>query len=729
MLNSSIKTIKYVFAAIFIMLLLLLKPCFSQQKDSIINDSLEQLISDAVDDSVKASLTLQLASKLRKKDPEKMLSLALELINLAKQSGNELHLGNAYHLLAQYNLDINDYIQVIKNDKKALSIALKYDDKKLIVGCENEITIAYRTLGQYENAIKYAHECLLSATKWKDTLGSVSAYNNIAIVYFFQKDFKQALEYFTKALYLAKQLGEQPLIAKQLNNLGIVYKNSGDIERALEYYLLELNTWNKLNDLYGQAVTFLNIGSLYSQKEEYDKALEYMEKSLVLRRKLKDKRGLCETYSGIANLELNLHHYSKVLSLADSALITAREIGYKQLIKEALGVMSQAYEETGQPGKALYALRESYAIKDSLDNLSNKEALARMESSFKAEMKDNKIKLLEEHQKLQEEKIKHSTTQRNMLILGVIMLLSVGLLLFRSFRLKHKANIILKQQNLEIEEKNKRITDSIVYASRIQNATLPSISLMEEYLGDGFVLFLPKDIVSGDFYWFAQDVETEKNKEIPERIFAVADCTGHGVPGAMMSVIGSTGLNRCIREFGLKSPEQILNKLNTLVEESLAFSGQELQDGMDIALCRILSDSKNGNESTLEYAGANNPLWIINHNRDEWPSNGVLFNNGHGVEIKPDKQPIGHFINRKPFNNNKVSLQKGDNVYIFSDGFADQFGGQAGKKYKIAQFKELLLSVSDKPMKEHAEMIKDNFYQWKGDQDQVDDICIIGIRI
>jgi serine phosphatase RsbU (regulator of sigma subunit) len=253
-----------------------------------------------------------------------------------------------------------------------------------------------------------------------------------------------------------------------------------------------------------------------------------------------------------------------------------------------------------------------------------------------------------------------------------------------------------------IEERNREVRDSITYAKRIQTAILPSDKLVKEFLTDSFILFKPKDIVSGDFYWM---------EKIGEKIFyAVVDCTGHGVPGAMVSVVGHNALNRTIKEFGLTEPAAILDKLTELVEETFEKSESEVKDGMDISLCCL-----DLNMNQLKWAGANNPIWIQSK--------------GEVQEIKADKQPIGKFDYRKPFTGHTIDLEKGDTIYIFTDGYADQFGGDKGKKFKYQQLKSFILTLQNKKMDEQKEMLNNTFESWRGELEQVDDVCVIGVRV
>jgi serine phosphatase RsbU (regulator of sigma subunit) len=262
----------------------------------------------------------------------------------------------------------------------------------------------------------------------------------------------------------------------------------------------------------------------------------------------------------------------------------------------------------------------------------------------------------------------------------------------------------IQEQKAELEYKNKEVTDSINYAQRIQRAILPSQQLIESYLPQSFIVYLPKDIVSGDFYWVEKKGDTV--------FFAVADCTGHGVPGAMMSVICENALNRVLKEFNITKPAQMLDKLSTLVEESFEKSGASMRDGMDIALCAL-----NQSLNTLEFAGANNPVYIVR--------------NGSATvaETRGNKQPIGWYEAKKPFTNHEIKLEKGDAVFLFSDGIADQFGGPQGKKFKYKRVKEALALNARLGMNDQKKNITRVYADWKGNIEQVDDVCLMGLRV
>ena len=270
-----------------------------------------------------------------------------------------------------------------------------------------------------------------------------------------------------------------------------------------------------------------------------------------------------------------------------------------------------------------------------------------------------------------------------------------------------------------IENKNKEIVDSINYSKRLQDAILPGPDVIKEWLPKSFVIYKPKAVVSGDFYW----VEHLNDYTY----FAAADCTGHGVPGALVSVVCSNALNRAVNEFKIIEPAEILNKTRELVIETFAKSGEDVKDGMDIALCAI-KDQK------VVFSGSNNPLWIVRQNdliteKQKQKKSTVIGDYCSLIEFKANKQPIGLHVGMTDFTQENIQLYPGDRLYIFTDGFADQFGGKRNKKFKYKPFKQFLIDLHQQDFNTHKDLINDAFERWKGELEQVDDICIIGIKI
>ncbi len=464
-------------------------------------------------------------------------------------------------------------------------------------------------------------------------------------------------------------------LANAINNIGLIYRDQGQIKEALEYYHRSLKIQEEIGDKIGIAYSLNNIGFIYSGQGQIQQALAYGQKSLAI----------------------------------------AQEIGYPANIKNASELLSKCYQKQGNYQEALKMYQLHITMRDSIDNEETQKASIQQAAKYEYE----KQKAIDEAEYEKQLAIEQEAKEKQTIITyatgGGLGLVGIFLLIvFNRLKVTRKQKNIIEEQKQEVEhqkevveqahseleEKNKEITDSIQYAKRIQNAILPPQKVVKEYLQESFILYKPKDIVAGDFYW----LETVKGKVL----FAAADCTGHGVPGAMVSVVCNNALNRSVREYGLTDPGEILNKTREIVIAEFEKSEEEVKDGMDIALCSL-----DGNK--LQYAGAHNPLWIIR--------------NGELLETKANKQPIGQFDNPEPYTTHTIELQKGDSVYIFSDGYADQFGGEKGKKLKTANFKNLLLSIQKENMQKQKELIDEAFENWKGDLEQLDDVCVIGVRV
>jgi serine phosphatase RsbU (regulator of sigma subunit) len=363
-------------------------------------------------------------------------------------------------------------------------------------------------------------------------------------------------------------------------------------------------------------------------------------------------------------------------------------------------------------------------MKDSLFNEQSAKVLQEMETKYQSEKKQQEI----EKQSLKIEKqAAQSRSDRIMLwamLGGLLLVVLIAVQVYRGYRQKKKANALLFEKNIEIEEKNTNlnqanveitsqkaeieeknlnIMDSIRYAKRIQLTILPRDTFVEKHLPESFILYKPKDIVSGDFYW----MEKQRNKIY----ISAVDCTGHGVPGAFVSIVGYNSLNRTIMEFKLTKPSDILMKLNDLVVDTFVrHSDSDVKDGMDMSLLSLDTDTK-----AIEFSGAQNPLYIVNED-------GL-------IEIKGNKQPIGSSLEPKVFDNHEIIPKKGDMLYLFTDGYIDQFGGPKGKKFMRKRFKELLQSIHKMDVKTQKLHLDNTIKDWMKEEEQLDDILVIGIRV
>lgn len=397
---------------------------------------------------------------------------------------------------------------------------------------------------------------------------------------------------------------------------------------------------------------------------------------------------------------------------AGEAYTLAQKTRSWSVIKYSALWLSEAYEKIGDDKKALFFYKALMSVNDSITNRTriDKKSHEELQSGFEEKMRSIKQEQ-EKRQTIADERERNKKIITNILIAGFILSVILLAAAVRGYIAKKKANVVVTQQKnevekqkLKIEEKNKEITDSINYAKIIQRSILPDPQEIMKAFPDSFGLYKPKDVVSGDFYWFAKQGDIA--------MIAAADCTGHGVPGALMSMLGNDKLHAAVGA-NLADPGEILSFVNegvktTLKQDELHKSSQ---DGMDIALCCF--DLK---KNMLRYAGANRPLWLIR--------------GGQLTEYKPTKSPIGgSTVGNQKFIINEIQLKKGDSIYISTDGYADQQGGDKGKKLMSKNLKELLISIQHVPILEQEKVLEEKLRGWQGNFEQVDDILVIGIQV
>ena len=593
---------------------------------------------------------------------------------------------------------------------KSLDIVEELGDKKGLATGLNNVGYIYYDLGEVEKTIEYYHKSLRIEEEIGNKLGIATSLNNIGFIYLKQGNSEKALEYYNKSLALSKELKDKHMISRSLNNIGGIIETKGDLDKALDYYTQSLKINQEISNKNGISDCYLVIGLIFEKKGENTIAIDYYNKSLKLREELNDKDGITMSTNRISKLLLKTKDITTAKKYALNSLKISQELGFPENIQISAEILSEIYELEKNGMSALEMHKLAIQMRDSVNNENTQKATTMQQARYNYEKQksidDTKNQLLLNVKQDEKEKQKILTySTAGILFLVIIFLIFI----FNRLQVTRKQKQKIELQNIEleiqkkiVEEKNEEITDSIHYAKRIQAAILPPDKVVKEYLTDSFILYKPKDIVAGDFYWLEQ-----KNGKI---LFAACDCTGHGVPGAMVSVVCVNGLNRSVREHGLTDPGEILNRTREIVIEEFEKSEEEVKDGMDVAICSLQGH-------TLQYAGANNPLWIIRKDSS------VV------EEIKPNKQPIGKYSHAEPFTTHTIELEKGDSIYIFSDGYADQFGGEKGKKFMLRSLKTLLLSVQDNDLLEQKQIIDTKFEDWKGNLAQIDDVCIIGVRV
>lgn len=543
--------------------------------------------------------------------------------------------------------------------------------------------------------------------------------NNIGLIYAEIKEYRTALAYYFKAEKINIAKHEKSLLAINYNNMATCYQKLNQFSSAQTYLQKSLILRQEVSDTIGMAMAYHNIGINHQLTNDNDSAIYFFNKSLSYLSNMSENIGHAYNYLELGNTLLQKGKLREAEGYLLSSLRISERSELEGVKVEVYKYLSELYEKQNDFKKAFNYQNLYLGSKENVESDESKNEILKKELEYDfAKRQELQRKDAENKQAIADAEIRSQKKLTTGAVIALLILSGLIVIVFRSYNQKRKANAIISKQKELVEQKNKEILDSINYAKYIQNALLPSDSFIKQLPVNCFILFKPKDIVSGDFYWIHHSIK--ENQNIEEIYIAAVDCTGHGVPGALVSVVGNNGLNRCVKEFGINQTGEILDKLSELVEETFEKSENELKDGMDISLLKIsshqLSDTTEKSYS-FQWSGANNPLWIIRKDTNTLE------------EIKADKQPVGKFSDRKKFTSHNVTFKKGDRLYLFTDGYADQFGGEKGKKFKYKQLEELLLASSNSSIVEQKNQLDSAFMKWKGNLEQVDDICIIGIFI
>ena len=565
-------------------------------------------------------------------------------------------------------------------------------------------TIYFRMSYQYRAAydLYKASQCALKSLtiyeRLNDNRGVFNVYQELAAIHAVQKNYKQALNIALKSLKLAKRIGDPKLITGCYHYIGNIYKLEGN-ENALFYFIKCKEAYEK-NGNKRDLISVLNsIGDILKDKKEYNKSIVYFKQALNISLELKDKLCISWCNLNLANVYQSLNKLPEYEKHLTEGFIIAREINHKELLLTSYEQLSDIYEKQGSYKQALNYQKLYTAIKDTIYNTESSKQITEMNTKYETEKKDKELIKKDAEINLQQVQTEKQTVIKNGFIIGFVFLLGLIIFVYRGYVQKQKTNKLLN-------EKNQKITDSINYAKIIQSSILPSTDELKKYLPESFIFYQPKDIVSGDFYWLYPINETTV-------VFAVVDCTGHGVPGALMSMLGYSLLEQIINQNKTTQPSKILDQLNDLVKDSLKQSGNEdtVKNGMDMVIFKL-----DYSTYELEFAGAKNPLYIVR--------------NQNLIELKGDRKSIGLSTgNTNPYTNQHQQLQAGDHLYAFSDGYIDQKGGTDSKKFYSSNFQKLLISINPLNANEQHERIKTTFTNWKGTKEQMDDVLVFGVKV
>jgi serine phosphatase RsbU (regulator of sigma subunit)/tetratricopeptide (TPR) repeat protein len=661
--------------------------------------------------------------------------------------------GNIYRNIGFKYRDVENYSKSIDNQFLALKCYEKVNDLDMVLETYSTLAVIYGRAKDNTNSLKYARKSISYPSKFE----YAKKLNVVGNSFLNAEKLDTAMLYFKNALKYDIEAANDKGITINLNQIGIVYNRLNQLDSAYVYLFKSLELEKKINDQLGIGYTYRDLGNLELKKGNYEKAIEYLKTSLEIFKRKKKLGGyssilklISESYESIGNTNEALRYYKQAKKLDDSLINTStiREVAIKEATFNYTKDQELSALKLKDKSVAIELLNKKNELqqlilrKNELENIEKNKSiqlLSQQDSlkSFtirqsKAILKQNEIEAKIKSQELdalnKENKAKEaialveSRRQKNIIwsiIMGLLLLTTFLIFMVQRFKISQKQNriiekqktdvdeknILLQNQRNHIEEKHREIKDSINYAERIQRSFLASKELLDDNLKEYFVFFQPKDVVSGDFYWASK---------LNNGNFAlvIADSTGHGVPGAIMSILNITSLEKAIEN--LNKPDEILNHTRKTIIERLKKDGSEHggKDGMDCSL--IVFDNKN---KQLFISASNNPVLIVKEN-------------GEIIEIKPDKMPVGkHDKDNNPFTLKTIDVTEGDVIFALTDGFPDQFGGDVGKKFMIKNLKNLLLTNSHLPMSEQKQLLKSIFEKWVGNLEQVDDVTIFGIRL
>jgi tetratricopeptide (TPR) repeat protein/serine phosphatase RsbU (regulator of sigma subunit) len=675
------------------------------------------------------------------------LSRAQTALRIFQEKERSDYEGKAYNLIGIIHKAQGRYAEALEAFQKALTIQERIGDQQGIASSYNNIGVIHKTQGRYAEALESYQKALTIRERIGDQQGIASSYNNIGVIHKTQGRYAEALRAYQKALTIQERIGDQQGMAGSYNNIGIIHDNQGRYAEALEAYQKALTIRERIGDQREIARSYINIGTIHHAQGRYAEALEAYQKALAISERIGDQENIAQAYTNIGSLYQARGLYAIARSYFQKALAIAQPLGLHDYLDDIYFNLAQtdsALAASGQKHlwKSAYLHHRLYAAyKDSVRNEESIRKQAQLESQYEYDKKISLLKAEQEKERaLTDAQVRQRETQLklSLLALGIALIgLATFAILYRKIRQQRdliqkqsdeiqQKNLALEQYNAELKstnqaleesnriiqqqaetllEKNEEILDSIRYAERIQRAILPSAEKWQRLLPESFLLYMPRDIVAGDFYWLE---ETERY------IFlGVADATGHGVPGAFVSIVCANALHKAVLEEGLESPAEILWRVREVVVSQLTQAGEKVKDGMDIALIRFAK----GDRSRIVFAGANRPLWIVN-------AEGLL-------EVAGTRQPIGYVEEPKPFE--EVELMLGSRapamVYAFTDGIVDQMGGPKGRKLLPKGLREWLLSLWSQPVAKQAESLTALFETWRGERPQIDDVTVVGMRI
>ena len=715
--------------------------------------------SGKLQDSLSIIQLLRSADSLQRKgEHQKCMQLADSALSRSMKLGNKGLESECLQMLGVSASNGGDFPKALEYQYRSLQIADELKDTNGMANVLNSLGVIYYTKSAYPKALELLLKGLRLASTIKDTATMMTALHNLGLVEMQKGDTAQSLKYFRIAYKYAQILNDKRTLALLNNALGNYYMSINDVESSLTQYSQALVRFREVNDIVGVSRAYNNIGLLYSKMGEFAKSQKSLGESLRLKLEIDDQRGLCSIYHSMGTLYQRKGEYNKSIEWGLKSYQKSRQLGALRTAELAATLLSESYESYGDLTNAIAYLKTARNLHDSIFSNENSRQMVESELIWQQEVKQFEKRVEQEKVEiLGSERNRQLVLVRNFFVALSLLIIIFAIFIIRYYRRKIREAKILEYQFLEIEkqkeeiaaqrdeiedqrnaladlawelqQKNeattthrdelwtqrdvlttqkKEITDSIEYAKRIQAAALPNHEVFSQIFPEAFIIYMPKSIVGGDFYWVA--------KIGKYKILAVGDCTGHGVPGGFMSMLGIALLNEIVKREEVRSASQVLDELRDYLISSLQPSRDvtDPSDGMDLVVA-IIDEELN----VMQYASANMPFYLIRKDEAGIP---------RLKDFWPDRMPIGNYQIMKPFTNNTIELVPGDIFYFFSDGFPDQFGGSEEKKLCPGRFKQMLLSFHDRPITQQGELLSDSFHRWKGERIQIDDVLVVGVQ-
>lgn len=609
--------------------------------------------------------------------PDSMIVLGSNEYEFAEKCKNKLYMAKAATTIGTGHQIKGMYLEASKHFVHSLKLYEELGDKNAIAHAYKNLGWLYRLMGNNDQALDYYNSSLETFYESSDFKGIITCLHGKGQVFLLRKEYDSASVYLSRAVELADSLVYPYEAIRILNDLGVIYQNQNDWDNALSYYKQSLERIEQLEDQDFKPTILTNISSIYSIKGNHAEAIKY----------------------------------------AHSAYDLAKELGQRLCMRDALVALWPAYYRANKVSEAFEYYQQYISIRDSImsdevQKAADRQALVHKFEKQQATIdKEHAIEMAISQGRQEKQKFVIYAV-----VMGLILVVIFAAVIVQKLRVTRQQKQVIEQQKETVEaqkklaeeqgaviaEQHKDITDSVNYAKRIQSAILPSLAPLQENFGS-FVQYMPKNVVAGDFYWIEQ---------LDDTVFiAVGDCTGHGVPGAMLSVVCSNTLSRVLNEYGITEPGKMLDKARVIITETLNKRGEKVQDGMDISLVAI-----NTKTFQIEWAGANNPLLY-------WDGE------NHIKEVLATKQTVGYTENPVEFTTHTLQLAKHNKLFLFTDGYADQFGGENNKKFKYANFMLSIEKYAHMNISNIEMVLERDFNNWKGTNEQTDDVCIIGIEL